>query len=198
MRTAASSLAPLFRSDGQARLLADLFLSAEQEFNINDLSERTGLAYASVHREVGKLLGAGVLAERRVGQARMIRPNTESVLYGPLRELLLVAFGPVPLLRSAFEHIAGVVSVTLFGSYAARLVGEPGPPPQDVDVLVVGSPDAMAVYDACERVAREVGRPVNPTILTVEEWRVGSGFADHVRGERTVPVLGDLPAPAVA
>ena len=50
-RTAAPLLAPIFRSDGQARLLAALLLKGD-ELSITDLAERTDLAYPTVHREV--------------------------------------------------------------------------------------------------------------------------------------------------
>jgi predicted nucleotidyltransferase len=86
-----------------------------------------------------------------------------------LRDLLESAFGPVPLLRGALEHVAGVEAVAIFGSFAQRLADHPGLPPDDVDVLVVGSPDLGAVYDACRRVAREVDRPVNPTVFSLQE-----------------------------
>ena len=41
---------------------------------------------------------------------------------------------------------------SIYGSFAARLTGAPGPPPQDVDVMVVGAPDVDAVHDACDTV----------------------------------------------
>ena len=186
-------MAPLFRSDGQARLLAELFLSGEEELNLNELSERAGLAYGTVHREVRRLLDAGLLCERRVGQARLIRPNPESPLTGPVRELLLVAEGPVPLLAAELRAIAGVQAAFLYGSFAARLRGEPGEAPNDIDVMVVGTPDPMAVYEASRRVGDQVGREVNPTIMTPDELAENSGFLTQLRSRPTVAIIGDLP-----
>lgn len=194
MRTPASPLAPLFRSDAQARVLTALFLPVEHQVNLSELAEKTGVPYGSVHREVERLLDAGILTEERWGNARYVRPNQGSVLWRPLRDLVTSAFGPVPLLRAAFDGVPGVEAIVLFGSYAARLEGQAGPPPGDVDVLVIGHPDAGAVYDLCEQVAREVGRPVNPTILTAQEWRETSSFAATVAGGTVIPIIGDLPA----
>lgn len=193
MRTAPPLLAPLFRSDGQARLLAELFLSGSDELNLNELAERAGLAYGTVHREVGRLLEAGLLSERRVGQARLVRPNPESPLTQPVRDLLLVSAGPVPLLAGELREIAGVQAAFLYGSFAARMRGEPGDAPNDIDVMVVGTPDPMAVYDACRRVGDQVGREVNATIMTLDELQGRSGFLIEVRRGPTVPVIGDLP-----
>lgn len=193
MRTAPPLVAPLFRSDGQARLLAEIFLSGADELNLNELSERVGLAYGTVHREVGRLLEAGLLSERRVGQARYVRPDPASPLTRPVRDLLLVSAGPVPLLGRALREIPGVRSAFLYGSFAARLRGEPGEAPRDIDVMVVGEPDPLAVYAACQEVGDQVGREVNPTIMTPAELEEHSGFLTQVRESPTVAVLGDLP-----
>ena len=193
MRTAPPLLAPLFRSDGQARLLAELFLSGADELNLNELAERAGLAYGTVHREVGRLLEAGLLSERRVGQARLVRPNPGSPLTQPVRDLLLVSAGPVPLLAGELRKIAGVQAAFLYGSFAARMRGEPGDAPNDIDVMVVGTPEPTVVYDACRRVGDQVSREVNATIMSPDEMAEAGGFLTQVRRSPTVAVIGDLP-----
>jgi len=50
-----------------------------------------------------------------------------------------------------------------------------------------------AVYEACTRVEAAVHRPVNPTILTPEEFAASSGFLDNVRSNSAVAVIGELP-----
>ena len=81
----------------------------------------------------------------------------------------------------------------IYGSFAARLKGIRGPSPSDIDLMVVGSPDADEVYAACDRVQEVVGRPVNPTILTRDEVSEGSGFLTQVAGSPFVMVLGEAP-----
>ena len=187
-------LAPVFRSEGQARLLAVLLLGGE-ELSITDVAARAHLAYPTAHREVGRLVEAGILVERLVGKSRLLRGNPESPLTAPLRDILLVATGPVALLAEEFADLAGVEAVFLYGSFAARVRGVGGPAPHDVDVMVIGSPDPDAVYAACERVEGLVGRPVNPTIVTREEFRADSGFLASVRANPVVPVVGEVPWP---
>lgn len=190
MRTEAPLLAPIFRSDGQARLLSTLLLTGD-ELSVTDL--RAGLAYPTAHREVARLVDAGILSERQVGRTRLIRANDESALVDPLREILTVATGPVVVLAQELGRIDGIESAFLHGSFAARMLGEAGPAPRDIDVMVLGEPDVDAVYEACTRVEAEVHRPVNPTILTPEEFAASSGFLDNVRSGPTVAVIGQLP-----
>ena len=54
--------------------------------SITDLAKRAGLAYPTAHREVARLVDAGILSERQVGRTRLIRANVECPLVDPLRE----------------------------------------------------------------------------------------------------------------
>ena len=98
-------------------------------------------------------------------------------------------------LRQAEElgRIDGIESAFLYGSFAARMLGDAGPAPHDIDVMVLGEPDVDAVYEACARIEAAVHRPVNPAILTPEEFAASSGFLDSVRSGPAVAVIGELP-----
>lgn len=186
MRTEAPLLAPVFRSDGQARLLSTLVLTGD-ELSITELARRAGLAYPTAHREVARLTDAGILAERQVGRARLVRADETSPLVAPLREILTIVTGPVVMLADELARIDRIDSAFLYGSFAARMAGHAGPAPNDVDVMVLGEPDVDAVYDACSRVEGAVHRPVNPTILTADEFAGSSAFLDTVRSGSAVP-----------
>lgn len=190
MRTTAPLLAPIFRSDGQARLLSALLL-ADEELSLTDVAARAGLAYPTAHREVARLIDAGILVERQAGRTRLIRGNANSPLTAPLREILTVVSGPVVLLAEELGRIDGIDLAFLYGSFAARLRGVDGPSPHDIDVMIVGAPDVDAVYEACTRVESAVHRPVNPTVLSPSEFDAESGFLDTVRSSPIVPVLGE-------
>ena len=192
MRTEAPLLAPIFRSDGQARLLSTLLLTGD-ELSVTDLAKRSGLAYPTAHREVARLVDAGILSERQVGRTRLIRANDESPLVGPLREILTVATGPVVMLAKELARIDAIESAFLYGSFAARMLGDAGPAPHDIDVMVLGKPDVDAVYEACARIETAVHRPVNPTILTPGEFAAPSAFLDNARSAPAVAVIGELP-----
>ena len=53
---------------------------------------------------------------------------------------------------------------------AARYRAARGLPPNDIDVLVVGTPDRMAMYAAAERAESRLHRPVNPTVCPPAQW----------------------------
>lgn len=189
MREQPPLLAPVFRSDAQARLLAALLIDGD-ELSIRDLATRTSIAYATAHGELSRLLAAGILTERQVGRSRLLSGDPASPLVKPLREILLVVAGPVALLSEALGSIDGVERAFIFGSFAARARGVDGDSPNDIDLMVVGTPDAVTVYGACRQVESSVGRPINPTMLTAAEFEAESGFLTKVRASPILPIVG--------
>jgi predicted nucleotidyltransferase len=109
----------------------------------------------------------------------------------PLREILMVATSPVVILTEELARMDGIESVFLYGSFAARMLGDAGPAPHDIDVMVLGEPDVDAVYEECSRAEAAVHRPVNPTIHTPEEFAERSAFLDNVCSGPAVAVLGE-------
>lgn len=194
MRTPPPLLAPLFRSEGQAAILAELLLTGET-VGLADLTSRLDLPRSSVHREVSRLADAGLLTVTIVGREWQISANPSSPLTDPVRTILAVAFGPAPMLSEALRAIEGVEVAAIFGSFAARASGIAGPPPRDIDVLVVGTADIRRVYDACREVSEQVKRPVNATVMSAEEWAnavaTSSAFANDVLQHPTINLIGD-------
>jgi len=188
MRTDAPPLLPLFRSRLQGDLLAHALL-ASNRLTISELARELGAPVATVQREVQRLADAGVLTTRRVGRARVVEPNVSNPAYGPLQQLVMIAFGPSHVVAEEFSAV-GAELVAIFGSWAARYDGEGGPPPGDIDVLLVGQPDRDDVYDAAERAQRRLGRPVNTTIVSLARWAAeDEPFVKQVKHRPLVKVL---------
>lgn len=164
------SLLPLLRSQMQGELLALVVLHPEREFTLTELADSLGASHTAVLREVNRLVGGGILRDRRVGRSRLVASRTDTVLAGPLADLIAVTYGPLPVLSEALAGFAGVGEAYIYGSWAARHNGEPGPPPVDVDLLVVGDPDPDALFDLAEDVSRRLGREVHVHRVTAEAW----------------------------
>src|ERR1035437_1039136 len=93
MRTSAPPLLAVFRSQLQGDLLARVLLSPGQ-LSVSDLARVLGAPIPTVAREVTRLEGAGLLTTSRVGRARLVSGNDVNPALGPLRELVMIAFGP--------------------------------------------------------------------------------------------------------
>jgi predicted nucleotidyltransferase len=123
-----------------------------------------------VHAEVDRLVSAGLLVDRRLGRNRLLSAPADGLLVRPLRDLLAVTLGPRPVLTAALSDVAGVQRAFIYGSWAARYSGEPGPPPSDIDVLVVGDADPDDLYDVAHEAERRLGRPVDIRRIRSSTW----------------------------
>jgi hypothetical protein len=87
----------------------------------------------------------------------------------------------------------------IFGSWAARWQGTPGPVPGDIDVLVIGEVEHDAVWTVAAELTRGLGIEVNPTIRTPAEWEDDpTGFAQRVKEGPQVDVTPDPSAARTA
>jgi DNA-binding transcriptional ArsR family regulator len=192
MRSDAPRLLPVLRSQHQADLLAVLLLHPEQEYTIADLTQRLRIPQSTVSGEVRRLADADILTVRPVGRSRLVRANASSRLVGPLTELVTLTYGPHVVIADEFADLQDVASVVIFGSWAARYQGQRGMPPDDVDVLVVGAPDRIAMYGAAERAESRLGRPVNPTVCSPDQWaQPAEPFIVEVKSRPYVTVIDD-------
>jgi predicted nucleotidyltransferase len=160
---------PVFRSQHQAELLMWLMLHPDQAYSVSEMASRLDVPLSTLHREVNRLDEAGLIGSRTHGRNRLIRANTDHPAARALATLLEVTFGPRAVIAEEFA-IDGVEQVVIFGSWAARYGGEMGPPPHDIDVLVIGTVDRADVYDAADRANARLGIEVNPVVRTATQW----------------------------
>lgn len=187
MSSRAPELAALFRSDAQGEILARLLLEPERSYSIAELARMTGTPYASTHREVQRLLRTGTISEQRVGQTTQLAANTDSPAYGPLRDLLLLSYGPGTVLPDVLAGVDGVEEAFIYGSWAARRLGEPGSQPGDIDVLVVGDPKRSALFEAAHEAERVLGREVSIRAVSAPAW--ASATNDFIATVKSRPLI---------
>jgi len=188
MKQAPPALLPLLRSPFLGELLAWLFLHPDQECPLTELARQFGVSRPTVSREADHLVAAGLVAERRQGNLRFIRARTDSVVAGPLAELLAVTYGPVAVLGELLRSVRGVSEAYVYGSWADRYRGHAGHVPHDVDVLVVGDADDDDLYEAARAAERVLGREVDIRRVSARTWQSASPdpFLESVRSRPMV------------
>jgi DNA-binding transcriptional ArsR family regulator len=184
------ALLPLLRTDAQARILTAIVMDPEREWSVSELAEEVGVSAMTASREIRLAEDAGLVETHRLGTTKLVSANRNSPYFESLSNLLLVAFGPLPVLREALADVDGVEEAYIFGSWAERYSGRPGADPVDVDLLVVGDVDRAAVYESIEGSERDLGREVQVTFRTLEQWNDQTDpFIATVRSRTLVPVV---------
>ena len=190
MRNKAPVLLPFFRSDRMARALSVLYQNQDQEFSLTDLAKEIGVSPGALHSDIDSLVRAGMVTDRIDGRSRKLRANQDHPASGALAELLMVTVGADLVVAEKFSDLDGVRELGIFGSWAARQVGESDGFPNDIDVLVVGAVKRKDVYVAADRAAAQLTIPVNPTIITDERWRNNDdGFVETIRSSPYISLI---------
>lgn len=180
------------RSDTQGRILARVLTDPARGYSLSELVRSVDSSMPTVLREVERAERAGIVTTEKIGPTRLVRANVAHPLHAALSQLILATYGPPSVIAVEFAPIEAALAVVLFGSWAARYCGESGRAPNDVDVLVIGSPDRDAVDDAAERAERVIGLPVQATVRSRSQWlHAREAFIQQVRARPLVVVLVD-------
>jgi predicted nucleotidyltransferase len=192
MKVAAPALAPILRSETQGKILAEVLADPDAEHSITELALRAATSVPTAIREIDRAEAARIVSTRRLGNTRLVRADTTNPLYRPLAKIVLATYGPPAVITTEFSPIAGIERVYLFGSWAARYRGEPGQAPNDIDVLVIGTPDRDEIYEAAERAEARLRLPVQVTVRSPKQWASSKDpFLAQVRSRPLVAVLGE-------
>lgn len=165
-----SQLLPILRSPLLGELLAWIYLHPDEACSLTDLAKRLDTSQSTVSREADRLAAAGLIREERRGNLRLVRADLESPLARPLTDLLTLTYGPAAILGELLATVHGVAEAYIYGSWAARYTGEPGPLPRDVDVLVVGTADEDDLFDVARAAEQRLGREVNVHRVAAKLW----------------------------
>jgi DNA-binding transcriptional ArsR family regulator len=189
MRPMPPALLPILRSQVAGDLLALLYLHPEDEFSLTEAARAIGASLNAVHYEAVKMSEAGLISTRKRGNLRLVRATTDTLLSRPLTDLLAVTYGPLPVLTDLLADVKGIAEAYIYGSWAARYRGEPGPAPVDVDVLVVGTADPDDLDEAAERAQGTLRRPVNIRRVRPETWNAASPTDPFLQSVKARPLV---------
>ncbi len=186
MQRKAPALLPLFRSRSLVLLLAHLLLREEEPLeSVSQLAIKLELAISTVQRDVELLEQTGIIHSKRAGRSRVVSVDPDYPALGELRALFEKVYGPPQILSELLAGAPGLSEAFIFGSWAARYLGEEGLAPGDIDLLVIGEDqklDANRVYEAARIASERLGREVNVSIVSEAEWQNDhTGFLDTIR-----------------
>lgn len=163
-------------------MLAELMANPEREFSLTDLATQAGVSVPTILRDIDRLVVGGYVRDRRVGRTRLVSINRDHPIFEPLRQIVMYGYGPAVVLREALADVPRIEKAFIYGSWAARYLGEPGADPNDIDVLVIGNPDSGELYAAARQASEKVRREVNINAITPKRWSKGEdGFVETVR-----------------
>jgi predicted nucleotidyltransferase len=178
------------------RVLGLTFGAPERWWYLSELAGALGTSPSSLQREVDSLTAAAILLMRREGRRTYYRANEHSAIYDELRSIVRKTMGVPQEIRASIAAIDHKISLALLYGSVAR--GEERAD-SDVDVLVVADDLTLEeLYRRFAPVEKRLGRKVNPTLYTRDEFRrrrqAKNAFLENVLSGDHVILTGDIDA----
>jgi predicted nucleotidyltransferase len=151
----------------QQRVLGTLFGNPERSFYGNELLRLTASGKGALQRELDRLVKAGLVTVRSIGNQKHYQANPEAPIFEELRGIAVKTFGVGDVVREALRPLARKISAAfIYGSIAKRA----DTTRSDIDLLVVS--ETLGYQDlirALQPAERRVGRKISPTLYTAAE-----------------------------
>lgn len=174
MGTASTTSAPrglsnaLFSGTKQ-RVLGILYGQPARSFYANELIGLAGSGSGAVQRELATLVSSGLVTVKLIGNQKHYQANPQSPIFTELRSIILKTTGLAGPLQDALASLSPQITAAfVYGSVAKNT----DTVSSDIDLMLISDDIGYGeLFSALEQVSATLGRPVNPTILTQEEFR---------------------------
>ena len=174
-------------------VLALFFSNPEKAFYLRQIARMTGVGQGAVQRELKRLTEAGII--RRTVRGRQIdyQVNRACPIFKELLGLVIKTVGLSDVLRKALNPlVSGIETAFVYGSQANGTAGAVS----DVDMMIVGEVDKLALHRAIARAEERLDRTVNYTLFDRREFKrrrkEKGGFLDRVLSGEIVFIIGNI------
>ena len=187
-----SGLADALFTPVQQRVLGLLFGQPDRRFQSAELIRLAKGGVGAVHRQLGRLAETDLVTVTRSGNQKHYQARRDSPVFEELHSLIVKTVGVAEPLRQALARKARAIRAAfVYGSVAkgtdrAR---------SDIDLMVISDSLRYSdLFEALQAAEAVLGRTVNPTVMTLAQWRAkrarADSFAARVAGQPRVFVIG--------
>ena len=187
------SLADALFSTTQQRVLALIFGQPDRSFYANEVIGLAQGGSGAVQRELARLAQSELVTVRATGKQKHYQANSASPIFKELCSIARKTIGLAEPLREALAPLADRIRAAfVYGSVAKRQ----DVASSDIDLMLISDEVTYAdLFKTLEAVSLRLGRNVNPTIYTSQEFtqRVANGesFIKRVLRQPKIWLLGD-------
>jgi predicted nucleotidyltransferase len=192
MSTTATGLADLLFGRTRGAILALLYGRSDQSFYTRQIAREVDASIGAVQRELENLSKVGLIVRKTLGSQVFYQVNRDAPIFREMRSLVNKTVGIFSVLRAALHPLSKrIVLAFVYGSVAR----EEETAQSDIDLMVVGDATLDEVLARLSSVEKAIGRPVNPTVYSIPEFKSKLASGNHFLGSvlkgRKVFLLGD-------
>ena len=191
--TVPTALAGALFTPVQQRVLGLLFGQPTRRFQSAELIRLARSGTGATHRLLQRLSETGLVRASKEGHQKYYQANAESPVFEELHGLIRKTVGLAGPLQEALAPVATRIQAAfVYGSVASGQDRADS----DIDLMVIAEDlDYPTLFEALQASEQQLGRPVNPNLMTPDRWRrkcaQPDSFAARIRDRPRLFVLGD-------
>ncbi|MBB5343336.1 nucleotidyltransferase domain-containing protein [Tunturibacter empetritectus] len=155
------------RSKLRRALLTHYLVNRAASHYVRELAALLHVDPTNLSRELSRLEEEGLFRSELRGNQKYYSLNKKYPLLKEVFTILQRTIGVVPAVSEALRKIPGIQAAYLYGSFAK---GEEDTA-SDIDVLIVGKPEAGELASAAGRLEKLLNREVNYTVIVDQELK---------------------------
>ncbi len=155
------------RSEITKKLLSYFFLNPHEDLYVNELVERLNVDKRNLVKKLRELEAKRLLSCTVKGNLKLYSIRKDFPLFEEYKNIVLRSVGVAQRLKTLFLKVKGIKEAYLYGSCAAGTMDESS----DIDVLIIGSHDLIALQKKLNVLQKELNREINVVNMDVEDSR---------------------------
>jgi DNA-binding transcriptional ArsR family regulator len=148
------------------KVLSLLLLHPDTDYHVRELARQTDTTAGTLHKELARLAGAGLLLRKEQGNQVRYQANRQCPVFAELAGLLRKTTGASELLAAALAPLQPPLAL-IFGSIASGTETATS----DVDLLIITDLSFAKVVRAIHPVQAELAREINPVLYSAQEFK---------------------------
>lgn len=175
------------------RVLGIIYGQPDRSFYANELISLASSGSGAVQRELATLTNSGLVTVKTVGNQKHYQANAESPIFNELRSIIQKTVGLADPLRKALQAMSSQITAAfVYGSIAKKT----DTASSDIDLMVISDELSYGeLFTALEEASVTLGRPVNPTILSRDEFHqritTQESFLTRVMEQPKIWIVGE-------
>jgi predicted nucleotidyltransferase len=154
------------RSAITQKVLNYFFINPDESIYVNELSRQLHAEKRNLVKKLKELEKEGILQSRISGNLKFFSINKRYPLYKDYKNIVLKTTGLEKMLKKIADEVPGIEQIFIYGSYAHSKMANHS----DIDLLVVGNHEIVALQKKLNDLQGELGREINAINMNKSEF----------------------------
>jgi len=176
------------RSAVTQKILSYFFINPDEILFVNELSRKLALDKRNLVKKLKESENEGVLESQARGNLKFYSINRNYPFYKEYKNIVLKTVGLENRLKKVADEVPGIEQIYIYGSYAHGKMGNHS----DIDLLVVGTHEIIALQKKLNKLQGELGREINAVNMNKIEFekrlKDGDSFISGIFNRKNIKI----------